>query len=139
VATAERVTGRRRRGLPSFDRAITPGLGDRAFDRRPILPQVRTNRCKTGNVAGGRGRQPVVQRRHRVLTGAELKVWRKRHGLKQGQEAAQLTVSRYSILRAEKQPSEPLSTALAAKLRHAGLSLMPFGNSIEGAFGRHTS
>jgi len=55
-----------------------------------------------------------------VLTGAELKDWRTRRRLTQGQAAAQLEVSRYSILRAEKQLGEPLSTALAAKLRPLG-------------------
>lgn len=55
-----------------------------------------------------------------VLTGAELKEWRARHGLTQAQAAVKLHVSRYSILRAEKHPDEPLSTALTAKLREAG-------------------
>jgi DNA-binding XRE family transcriptional regulator len=55
-----------------------------------------------------------------VLTGAELKTWRKRRGLTQGKAAETLHVNPRTIMRAEKHPAEPLSTALTAKLRAAG-------------------
>lgn len=55
-----------------------------------------------------------------VLTGAELKTWRTRHGLTQAKAAEQLHVNRRTITRAEMRPEVPLSTALAGKLRTAG-------------------
>lgn len=60
-----------------------------------------------------------------VLTGAELKAWRTRHGSTQTAAAAQLKVSRYSIIRAEAHPTEPLTTALAAKMRDISRSETP--------------
>lgn len=55
-----------------------------------------------------------------VLTGAELKAWRDRRGLTQTKAAETLHVGRRTIARAEAHPAEPLSTALAGKMREAG-------------------
>jgi DNA-binding XRE family transcriptional regulator len=55
-----------------------------------------------------------------VLTGGELKIWRTRKGLTQAKAAKTLDMSRWTIARAEAHPLEPISTALAAKIRGAG-------------------
>jgi hypothetical protein len=55
-----------------------------------------------------------------VLTGAELKAWRKAHGLTQAKAAERLGVVARTILRAEKAPEDALSSQLADRLRAGG-------------------
>lgn len=56
-----------------------------------------------------------------ALTGAELKAWRTRRALTQHAAAARLGVSRYTVIRAEGKPEDPLTRELAQKVREAGI------------------
>lgn len=57
-----------------------------------------------------------------VLTGGELKKWRKAHGLTQAEAAKKLGVSQKTVSAAELKASGAISSSLAAKVRSLGTS-----------------